>query len=63
MENNLITDQFYEQILLIRDSGAVNMIDVYSVQWEAYSKGFYELVLFLEKHRLEYLEFILRGKR
>ena len=31
----LINDKFFEQILPIRDSGTVNMLDVYSVQWEA----------------------------
>jgi hypothetical protein len=59
----LITDKIYDQILAVRDSGAVNMLDVYGVQREAYNRELYELVVFLEEHRKEYAEFIMTGKR
>lgn len=59
----LITDRLYDQILAVRGSGAVNMLDVYGVQREAYKREFYELVVFLETNRKEYAEFILTGKR
>lgn len=49
------------QILAIRDTGLTNMFDVNTVQWLANERGFYELVVFLEEHRKEYLRFILYG--
>jgi hypothetical protein len=60
---NLITDKIYRQIIAIRDSGVCNMFDLSKVQEEAYKKGFYELVVFLNEHKIEYAEFILTGKR
>ncbi|MBS3985154.1 MAG: DUF5049 domain-containing protein [Selenomonadales bacterium] len=50
-----------EQILSIRDSGVTNMFDLPRVQHEAYVRGFYELVLYLEEHKAEYSRFILTG--
>lgn len=50
-----------EQILAIRDTGLTNMFDVTMVQRLAYERGFYELVLFLEDHHKEYVNFILHG--
>ena len=50
-----------EQILAIRDTGLTNMFDVNTVQWLANERGFYELVVFLEEHRKEYVRFILYG--
>lgn len=49
------------QILAIRDTGLTNMFDVNTVQWLANERGFYELVVFLEEHRKEYVQFILYG--
>ena len=49
------------QILAIRDSAVTNMFDVIRVQREAYERGFYELVLYLEEHRDSYARFILYG--
>ena len=51
-----------EQILAIRDTGLTNMFDVNTVQQLAYERDFYELVLYLEDHRKEYVNFILTGK-
>ena len=50
-----------EQILAIRDTGLTNMFDVTMVQRLAYERDFYELVLFLEDHRKEYVNFNLHG--
>ena len=51
-----------EQILAIRDTGLTNMFDVPMVQRLAFDRGFYELVLFLEDHRQEYVKFIMTGE-
>ena len=48
-----------EQILAIRDTGLTNMFDVPMVQRLAFDRDFYELVLFLEDHRQEYVKFIM----
>lgn len=59
----LVSDKIAGQIHAVRDSGRINMFDVYDVQREAHSRGFYELVLFLSGHQREYVEYILaRGR-
>lgn len=50
-----------EQILTIRDTGLTNMFDTRAVQVIANEMGFIELVIFLEEHKKEYVEFILYG--
>lgn len=50
------------QILAIRDTGLTNMFDVNTVQRLAYERDLYELVLYLENHRKEYVNFILTGE-
>jgi hypothetical protein len=55
-------EKIKEQILAIRDTGLTNMFDVNTVQQLAYERDFYELVLYLEDHRKEYVNFILTGK-
>ena len=51
-----------EQIMAIRDSGETNMLDTRTVQVIANREGFYELVIYLEEHRREYVNFIFTGK-
>ncbi|MDO4564699.1 MAG: DUF5049 domain-containing protein [Clostridia bacterium] len=51
-----------EQILAVRETGLTNMFDLTAVQRIAYSMDFYELVVFLEEHRKEYVRFILTGE-
>lgn len=51
-----------EQILYIRVSGLTNMFDVTMVQRLANEYGFYELVIFLEENRADYIHFILYGE-
>lgn len=50
-----------EQILYIRSTGLTNMFDVPMVQRLANEYGFYELVVFLEDNRADYIHFILYG--
>ena len=50
-----------EQILAVRDTGETNMLDTRTVQVIASRMGFYELVIYLEEHRLGYVNFILTG--
>ena len=49
------------QILAIRDTGLKNMFDVHMVQRLAFDRNYFELVIFLEEHRKEYVQFILYG--
>ena len=51
-----------KQILAIRDTGRTNMFDVNMVQFLANEYG-YELVMYLEEHRKEYVRFILTGEQ
>ena len=55
-------EKIKEQILAIRDTGLTNMFNVTAVQRLAYERDFYELVLFLEDHRKEYVKFIMTGE-
>ena len=45
-------EKIREQILAIRDTGLTNMFDVPMVQRLAYDRDLYELVLWLEDHRI-----------
>jgi hypothetical protein len=57
-----MTEKIKEQILAIQNTGLTNMFDVNAVQRLAYKRDFYELMLFLEEHRKEYVHFILTGE-
>lgn len=52
-----------EHILKIRDTGLTNMFDVRKVQEIANKMDFYELVIFIEDHHEEYVQFILYGEQ
>ena len=56
-------DKAFEELLDIRNGGKVNMLDIHAVQREAYEKGFYELLVFIEEHRTEYAEVIMFGRK
>lgn len=58
-----MTDKIVEQFMDIRASGATNMFDLVTVQRLAFDKGFFELVLFIEDSREDYVHFILTGER
>ena len=51
-----------EQILAIRNTGLTNMFDTHHVQRIAHNMNFYELVIFIEEHREEYVHFIMYGE-
>lgn len=54
-------DKIRKQIIAIRDSGLTNMFDLAYVQCLAFDRNYYDLVLFIEEHRDEYVRFILHG--
>ena len=51
-----------KQILAIRATGETNMFDTNMVQVLANANGYYELVVFIEEHKKEYVHFILTGE-
>lgn len=57
-----MTNKVREQILVIRNTGLTNMFDVNTVQRMAHEKNFFELVVFLEDHKDQYVRFILTGE-
>ena len=57
----MMDQKIREQILAIRDTGLTNMFDLPMVQRLAYERDYFELVLYLEDHRSEYVHFILHG--
>lgn len=52
-----------EQIIKIRDTGLTNMFDLSMVQRIAHDMELFELVVYLEDHREEYVHFILYGEQ
>ena len=58
----MMSEKVREQILTIRATGLTNMFDVNMVQRLAFERNFYELVVYLEEHRKEYVHFILTGE-
>ena len=59
MMNEIVTNQ----VLPVRYTGRTNMFDVNMVQFLANEYGYYELVMYLEEHRKEYVRFILTGEQ
>ena len=55
-------EKVMEQILAIRDTGLTNMFDIPMVQRLAFDRDFYDLVLWLEDHKKEYVRFIMYGE-
>ena len=51
-----------KQILAIRDTGLTNMFDTNMVQFLANEHGYYELVVYLEEHKKEYVRYIMYGE-
>lgn len=51
-----------EQILAIRDTGAVNMLDIKGVERLAYEMNCFDLVLFIEENKKKYINFIFFGE-
>ena len=57
-----MTNKVREQILTIRNTGLTNMFDVNAVQRMAHEMNLFELVVFLEEHKDQYVRFILTGE-
>lgn len=57
-----MTERIKEQIEAVRRSGETNMLDTRMVQWIANRENYYELVIYLEEHREEYVEYLFTGK-
>ena len=57
-----MTETVREQILAIRDTGLTNMFDLPMVQRLAYERDFFDLVIYIEEHPKEYVQFILTGE-
>ena len=57
-----MTDIIRQQILAVRETGLTNMFDLPAVQRIANDMLFFELVVFLEENRSEYVHFILTGE-
>ena len=48
-----------KQIIAIQESGLTNMLDTNYVQRLAHERNFFELVIFIEDHKKEYVHFIM----
>ena len=59
----LLTDKVFEQIMCVRSGASCNMFDLNAVQRAAYDNDLFELVLFIEEHKAEYVHFIFTGER
>ena len=57
-----VNDKIFEQLMAVRDSGACNMLSKNEVQRQAFERGFFDLVCFIEEHPKEYVHFILTGE-
>ena len=57
-----MTDAVREQILAVRATGLTNMFDCPAVQRVANDMLFFDLVVFIEENRSEYVHFILTGE-
>jgi hypothetical protein len=57
-----MNNKIKEQILTIRSTGLTNMFDIHCVQRIAHEMNFYDLVVFIEEHRSEYVHFIMHGE-
>jgi len=58
---NNMTDKVREQILKVRDTGKTNMLDTCMVQRIGLKMRLYEMVIFIEENRTEYVNFVLHG--
>lgn len=57
-----ISESLKEQILMVRDTGLVNMFDIRGVREVAEALEFTELITFLDEDRERYAGFILHGE-
>ena len=58
----IMTDRVYSQLIDIRNSGETNMIDYLAVQQIAFDREYFELVMYIEDHKKEYVHFVIYGR-
>ena len=58
----IMTDKVFRQLMEIRREGRSNMFDINMVQRLAYEKDYFELVMYIEEHKKEYVHFIMTGR-
>ena len=56
-----MTTRVKKQIIAIQESGLANMLDTCYVQRLAHERNFFDLVIFIEEHKKEYVHFIMTG--
>lgn len=54
-------EKIRDEILDIRSTGLANMMDLPYVQRLAFDRNYFDLVMFIQDHRKEYVHFILYG--
>ena len=57
-----LKEKIIEGIEFVRDTGLTNMFDVNMVQRIAFNNEYYDLVMFIQDHKKEYVELIMSGK-
>jgi len=57
-----MTETIKRQIEAIRKSGETNMLDTRMVQWIANRENYFELVIYLEEHLEEYVNYLFTGE-
>ena len=57
-----MTETIRKQILEVRATGETNMLDTRMVQWIANRENYFELVIYLEEHREEYVNYLFTGE-
>lgn len=57
-----MTKKIKEQIEAIRQGGETNMLDTRMVQWIANRENHFELVIYLEEHREDYISYLFTGE-
>ena len=58
-----MTDTIREQIMAVRASGECNMLDATVVQRYAHDRHMFDLVIFIEERKADYVNLIFHGKR
>ena len=56
-----MNEKIKAQIIEIQQSGLTNMFDTIMVQRLGHERNFFELVIFIEEHKEEYVHFIMNG--
>lgn len=57
-----MTEKIKKQILAVRNTGKTNMFDIPMVQVIANELNLFDLVVWLEDHKSEYVHFIMFGE-